>query len=504
MGKPSISWKSKNGDSIDNIMGNDSQSLKISVDLTLKSIAANQIQAKKLIFVDNVYRIMRDYFDFTPECNIYVHKDENSIKTDFEAVPSKEKYRFADFAAYCDYVEHEFFLEIDHYEIQLPDPVLAESSDFCTTKFIEVKEGEINFNLDALEFDNNQNIDVLTTRILMIMTELNNINDKVTLDINNAQQISEKMCQFYSNNNKLPTKLQKPEKSLNENEKTLLQKVDELFDIATKELSNSFNSKGLLNTIVDSLDYFTENKENIGRDTLKHYERKISKLLKVFGIDAQKHVEILKTATQMTKSFNQILAKTVKIQDSINTLQSNLLIDITKPPVGSVIHYIPLQTIYNSIRDINGELKTVSDVVLSKQGVLIEEVDKEGYNYTIDSPSNLIQKIHEREARIKHENELRMQKKQEDLNRYNNLPAPYKDGIPIHPSDYFRSLTDYFSAWDETGLPLADADGEELTTEMRIELSKKYSVMHLEHNLFTKKSMVNAPPVPEEYEYNEA
>ncbi|EAX94361.1 hypothetical protein TVAG_489000 [Trichomonas vaginalis G3] len=476
--------------------------IEIYVDLTLKSISENSIQAKKLIYIDIINRILTESFSFNVIYKFFLHKDEVSIQKAFEEVPSKEKYLYPDVEAFTKHIEKLFLLDLDHFELILPEIAYAEGETFHTSKVVEQDSNKLLFNIDNIKIEQQVDREPVVSRIMIAMNDFINVPDLLKLDLIFAQDYTTKFEQFFAKVGKIPTKIESSSE-YNENE---LHLKEEIAKMSNQFANEQYNVPILLQKLLDLVNLVDRNIESFRKPQLLTFIRFIQNCTSKYGIDIRKQSTTALSAAAFTISFTRLEESKKKIKNSIRDLESNLQIDVSQPPVGNVINYLPVQSIDLAVKDITKELNFISEEIMPRQGFMVEELDSDTYGFVIDSTSNLIEKVQNRHEKIRREEELRQQKKQEDLDRFNNLPPTVKDGIPIHPSDYFRMLTDYFSAWDETGLPLMDANGEELTTEMRIELSKKYSKMHLEHNLYSKShgEAAKSAPVEEYYEYNEA
>ena len=69
------------------------------------------------------------------------------------------------------------------------------------------------------------------------------------------------------------------------------------------------------------------------------------------------------------------------------------------------------------------------------------------------------------------------QKKKQQQNNSNKQPVEVVD-----PATFFKSQTDKYSEWDETGFPTKDAKGEPLTRGQINKLKKVQKVMQDKYN----------------------
>lgn len=135
-----------------------------------------------------------------------------------------------------------------------------------------------------------------------------------------------------------------------------------------------------------------------------------------------------------------------------------------------------------SVRQILALCDTLRDETLPNLGVRLEDKEVEGASYVVKlvdaetiAREKALAKKREEEKRIKEEaaklEKLKLQKEREEK-------------MKMPPSEMFKSQTDKYSAFDESGLPTHDASGKEVSKSALKKLSRLYAEQEARYNKY--------------------
>jgi len=153
-----------------------------------------------------------------------------------------------------------------------------------------------------------------------------------------------------------------------------------------------------------------------------------------------------------------------------------------------------LKTVLDGIKQQLALLDGLRDDALPSLGIKLEDAGDGSVQFKLGDPKEFeaMKKQKEQIAAMKKaQQELAKQEaaKKKDNGRTQKktvLPKPVKDGVPMEPAEYFRSLTDFYSEWDEKGLPTLDKEGQPLSKNAKKKLDKEWQKIEADYKAYVE------------------
>ena len=194
----------------------------------------------------------------------------------------------------------------------------------------------------------------------------------------------------------------------------------------------------------------------------------------------------------MAENRTASLKTIAEIQRLIKDLSVELCIDLEDKNFGINTQSTILRAINDKVKEVLEQVDQVKEEACPIIGVKLDD-GKEKTTYKYCEPRRIADIREEREKKLAEERarkekeaeELRKKEEEKEMARKNaKLPPPLRNGHPIHPSEYYRSLTQFFSVWDETGFPVCDDEGNQISDERMEEIMKDWRQIELDYNLW--------------------
>ena len=150
-----------------------------------------------------------------------------------------------------------------------------------------------------------------------------------------------------------------------------------------------------------------------------------------------------------------------------------------------------LTSILNGVKEELSLLDGLRDDALPSLGIKLEDAGDGSVEFKLGDPKEFEEMKRQKEAIKKmKEQQKALQKQAQNAPNKNAgrtpkktvLPKPIKDGKPMEPSEYFRSLTDFYSEWDERGFPTLDHEGQPLSKNAKKKLEKEWQKIEKDYN----------------------
>lgn len=181
-------------------------------------------------------------------------------------------------------------------------------------------------------------------------------------------------------------------------------------------------------------------------------------------------------AQSLAQNRQEIRQPSRSLINDVKTLSQLLGVNLKKPRPDDEEgqkRYDAVKLLDEHAKSILSILDQQRDVSLPQFGIRLEDGPNNTVTFKLGDPEDVDAKL-KKQAAQKYAEE---QKKKQQQNNSNKQPVEVVD-----PATFFKSQTDKYSEWDETGFPTKDAKGEPLTRGQINKLKKVQKVMQDKYN----------------------
>lgn len=251
--------------------------------------------------------------------------------------------------------------------------------------------------------------------------------------------------------------------------------------------ADNFDIPTAIDAMIELIDAYYQKKDLVIDSLVISAARLVHNIMAVLGF-APETVLLSQASTDFAKAgFPQAMCQyrqnvrknNLDMLKQVRELAKALNIDLKKDTGAAADLLKQLET---GVKTNMAQLDTMRDDSLLSIGIKLEDNAEGNVDFKLGDPKQFMEAKKSKQTTQTFKN--KPQQPAESKKKGPQMPKPIKDGIPMHPDEYYRSLTDFYSEWDEQNIPTKDAKGEPLSKNQYKKLKQEYQRILTAYNTY--------------------